>query len=143
MRWGMGGGMLLVMMAAPAAAQQASAPQGLEVTLTDALRRALLVQPAMVQAQGGVRSANAQMLANSGSFLPTVTVSGNTSRSGGSQIVGNQIVPAPARTSFSGTLSANLDLFTGFRRIASRRAADASQDAADAGLINQRYQVIL
>lgn len=137
MRWGMGGGMLLVVLAAPTAAQQ------VEVTLTDALQRALLVQPAMVQAQGGVRSANAQMLANSGSFLPTVSLSGNSSRSGGSQIVGNQIVPAPARTSFSGALSANLDLFTGFRRIASRRAADASQDAADAGLINQRYQVIL
>jgi outer membrane protein len=135
MRWVTG--VLMLLVAAPAAAQQ------VEVTLSDAIQRALLVQPAMVQAQGGVRSANAQMLANSGSFLPTVNLSGSSSRSGGSQIVGNQIVPAPARTSFSGTLSANLDLFTGFRRIASRRAADASQDAADAGLINQRYQVVL
>ena len=135
MRWA--ASVLMLVLAGSAAAQQ------VEVTLPDALQRALLVQPAMVQAQGSVRTANAQMLANSGSFLPTVTVSGGSSRSGGSQIVGNQIVPAPARTSFSGTLQANLDLFTGFRRLASRRAADASQDAADAGLINQRYQVIL
>ena len=135
MRWVTG--VLLLVVATSAAAQQ------VEVTLPDALQRALRVQPAMVQAQGSVRTANAQMLANSGSFLPTVTVGGSSSRSGGSQIVGNQIVPAPARTSFSGSLSAQLDLFTGFRRIASRRAADASQDAADAGLINQRYQVIL
>jgi outer membrane protein len=135
MRWLTG--VLVLVMAAPAAAQQ------VEVTLPDALQRALLVQPAMVQAQGGVRTANAQMLANSGSFLPTVSLSGSSSRSGGSQIVGNQIVPAPARTSFSGALSANLDLFTGFRRIASRRVAAASQDAADAGLISGRYEVIL
>ncbi len=135
MRWVTG--VLPLIVATSAAAQQ------VEVTLPDALQRALRVQPAMVQAQGSVRTANAQMLANSGSFLPTVTVGGSSSRSGGSQIVGNQIVPAPARTSFSGNLSAQLDLFTGFRRIASRRAADASQDAADAGLINQRYQVIL
>src|SRR5216117_597887 len=141
MRWVTG--VLLLVVATSAAAQQASARQGLEVTLPDALQRALRVQPAMVQAQGSVRTAKAQMLANSGSFLPTVTVGGSSSRSGGSQIVGNQIVPAPARTSFSGSLSAQLDLFTGFRRLASRRAADASQDAADAGLINQRYQVIL
>lgn len=135
MRWVTG--VLILTVTSSAAAQQ------VEVTLTDALQRALLVQPDMVQAQGGVRTANAQMLANSGSFLPTVSLGGNSSRSGGSQIVGNQIVPAPARTSFSGTLSLNLDLFTGFRRIAARRAAGASQDAADAGLINQRYQVIL
>jgi outer membrane protein len=137
MRWVTG--ILVLAVAAPAG----GAAQQVEVALPDAIQRALLVQPAMVQAQGGVRSANAQMLANSGSFLPTVSLSGSSSRSGGSQIVGNQIIPAPARTSFSGTLSANLDLFTGFRRVAARRAADASQDAADAGLINQRYQVIL
>ncbi len=135
MRWA--ASVLILVAATSAAAQQ------VEVTLPDALQRALLVQPAMVQAQGSVRTANAQMLANSGSFLPTVNVSGGSSRSGGSQIVGNQIVPAPARTSFSGSLQANLDLFTGFRRLAFRRAADAAQDAAAAGLINQRYQVIL
>ena len=135
MRWVTG--VLILFVTSSAAAQQ------VEVTLPEALQRALLVQPGMVSAQGSVRSANAQKLANSGSFLPTVSVGGSSSRSGGSQIVGNQIVPAPARTSFSGNLSLNLDLFTGFRRVASRRAADASQDAADAGLINQRYQVIL
>src|SRR5882672_1354508 len=138
MRWVTG--ILVLAMAAPpaprpAAAQQASAPQGLEVTLSEAIQRALLVQPGMVQAQGGVRSANAQRLASNGAFLPTVGVGAGSSRSGGSQIVGNQIVPAPARTSFSGTISATLDLFTGFRRIAARRASGALVDAADAGLI--------
>jgi outer membrane protein TolC len=129
--------MLVVIMAAPAAAQQ------VEVTLPEAIRRALDVQPAMVSAQGGVRTANAQMLATNGSFLPSIFAGAGSSRSGGSQVVGNQIIGAPARTSFSGSLTANLDLFTGFRRIAARRAAGASQDAADATLISQRYLVIL
>ncbi len=143
MRWVTG--ILVLAMAAPpsAAAQQASAPQGLEVTLSEAIQRALLVQPGMVQAQGGVRTAAAQRLASNGAFLPAVGIGAGSSRSGGSQIVGNQIVPAPARTSFSGTISATLDLFTGFRRIAARRASGALVDAADAGLISQRYAVIL
>src|SRR6266540_7208266 len=143
MRWVTG--ILVLAMATPssAAAQQASAPQGLEVTLSEAIQRALLVQPGMVQAQGGVRTAAAQRLASNGAFLPAVGIGAGSSRSGGSQIVGNQIVPAPARTSFSGTISATLDLFTGFRRIAARRASGALVDAADAGLISQRYAVIL
>ena len=124
-------------------AASSAAAQRVQVTLPDALQRALLVQPAMVQAQGGVRTANAQRLVSNGAFLPTVSVGGNSSRSGGSQIVGNQIVPAPARTSFSGSLTAQWDLFLGFRRIAARRAAGALQDAAEAGLISQRYNVIL
>ena len=136
-------GILGMALAAPLAAQQAGTLAPLEVSLTDAIQRALQVQPAMVQAEGTVRNANASLLANTGSFLPSITLSGGSSRSGGTQIIGNQIVQAPARTSFSTTLSANLDLFTGFRRFAARRAANALQDAADAGLITQRYAVIL
>ncbi len=141
MRWVTG--IVALSMAIPAAAQQAQAPQHLEVTLPEAIRRALEVQPAMVSAEGGVRTANAQMLVNSGSFLPSIFAGASSSRSGGSQVVGNQIISAPARSRFSGSLSATLDLFTGFRRVAARRAAGASQDAADAGLIDQRYRVIL
>ena len=120
-----------------------TAGQPLQVTLADAVQRALQVQPTMVSAQGSVRNATAQRLTANGSFLPTVSLNGGSTRSGGSQLIGNQIVPSPARTNFTGTLSASLDLFTGFRRIANRSAAGAVQDAADAGLINQRYAVTL
>src|SRR5207244_9102618 len=44
-------------------------------------------------------------------------------------------------TSCTGSLAMNLDLFDGFRRFANRSAAAATQDAADAGFVNQRYQV--
>src|SRR5258705_13142749 len=98
MRWVTGGGLLMVIAASSAAAQR------VQVTLPHALQRALLGQPAMVQAQGGVRTANAQRLVSNGAFLPTVSGGGNPSRSGGSQILGNQIVPAPPPTRFPGAL---------------------------------------
>lgn len=136
--------MWLVAAATPARAQQPdTTTQSLQITLADAIQRALQVQPTMVSAEGSVRSANAQRLASNGAFLPSVALSGGSTRSGGSQVIGNQIVPSSARTNFTGGLSASLDLFTGFRRIALRSAAGAVQDAADAGLISQRYAVTL
>ena len=135
----------LVAAATPARAQQRdTTTQPLQITLPEAVQRALQVQPSMVSAEGNVRSANAQRLAANGAFLPTLSTSGGSSRSGGSQVVpGGGIAPFPARTNFTLTLAASWDLFTGFRRVASRSAAGASQDAADAGLINQRYQTTL
>ena len=135
----------LVAAATPARAQQQdTTTQPLQITLADAVQRALQVQPNMVTAEGNVRSANAQRLAANGAFLPTLSTSGGSARSGGSQVVpGGGIAPFPARTNFTLTLAASWDLFTGFRRVASRSAAGASQDAADAGLINQRYQTTL
>src|SRR6266540_3662243 len=100
-------------LAAPVAAQQAPAVERVEVTLAEAIHSALRVQPSMVQAAGGVRTAGALVRVTNGSFLPSVFASAGSSRSGGSQIVGNQVIGAPARSSFSGGISANLDLFTG------------------------------
>ena len=126
------------------AQQPDTTTQPLQITLPDAIQRALQVQPNMVTAEGNVRSANAQRLAANGAFLPTLSTSGGSLRAGGSQVVpGGGIAPFPARTNFTLTLGATWDLFTGFRRIASRSTAGASQDAADAGLINQRYQTTL
>ncbi len=130
--------------ATPARAQQQdTTTQPLQITLPDAIQRALQVQPLMVSAEGGVRSANAQRLAANGAFLPTVDLSGGSGRSGGTVLIGNQLQDQGWKTNFSGTLSASIDLFTGFRRLALRSAAGASQDAAEAGLINQRYQTTL
>jgi outer membrane protein TolC len=50
-------------------------------------------------------------------------------------------VTVPSNTSYSGSLGLSLDLFDGFQRLANKRAAAATEHAADAGLINQRYQV--
>ncbi|HEV8303774.1 MAG TPA: TolC family protein [Gemmatimonadales bacterium] len=132
-------GILALGLAVPAAAQQA------EVTLQEAITRALLVQPAMVQARGDQRNAGAALRASAGAFLPTVSSSGSASRAGGTRFNAqtNQIVTAPASTTFSGGLSASLEVFDGFRRFADRSASAATDDAAEAGVVNQRFQVTL
>lgn len=126
------------------------APTGLagqqaEVTLDEAVRRALQVQPAMVQARGDTRNAGATMRASLGSFLPSISLGGSSTRAGGTRFDPNRnlIVDLEATTTYSGNVSASLELFDGFRRFADRKASAASQNAADAGLVNQRFQVTL
>ena len=116
------------------------AGQQLEVTLTEAVRRALDVQPAVVQARGGVTNAGWQKRAAYGAFLPTVTIGSTAFRQNTPSIVNG--LPVDAGTyQYNTSLSASLDLFTGLRRVANYRNAAATEDAADAGLVNQRYQV--
>src|SRR5437764_662134 len=111
--------------------------------LTEAVRRALDVQPSIVQARGDVRTAGADQRSAAGAFLPTITASGSSNLASTSRYnaATGQIVTVPSNTSYSGSLGLSLDLFDGFQRLANKRAAAATEDAADAGLINQRYQV--
>ena len=115
----------------------------LQVTLQEAVRRALEVQPAIVQARGDQRNAGASQLAATGAFLPTITASGSSNLSSTNRYNPStgQIINAPSNTSYSGTLGLTLNLFDGFQRLASKRVASANEDAADAGFVNQRYQV--
>src|SRR6266446_1590236 len=131
--------LLVTLLAAPAAAQR------VEVTLQEAVRRALDVQPAMVQARGDQRNADWSMRASIGSYLPTISTNGSSQRNGGTRFNSNtgQIVTAPASTSFNGGLSANIELFDGFRRLADVRSSHATQNAAEAGVSNQLFQVTL
>jgi outer membrane protein TolC len=121
---------------APLAAQQ------LEVTLPEAVRRALDVQPAVVQARGGVTNAEWQKRAADGAFLPSVTFNSSAFRQNTGSI-GNGFGVSAGSYQYNTGLTASLDLFTGFRRLAQYRNANATEDAADAGLVNQRYQVTL
>jgi outer membrane protein TolC len=142
MRWVTG--ILALAMAVPAQGQQAPPPpQHLEVTLAEAIQRALLVQPAMVQALGADRSAGASQRSAVGAYLPNVSVNASTSKgnTGRTDVNTGQFIP-PAR-SYSGGISASVELFDGFRRLANLRGASATAAAADAGIVNQRYQVTL
>jgi outer membrane protein TolC len=128
--------LVLATLPAPAAAQQ------VEVTLTEAVRRALEVQPAIVQARGDQRNARAGQRSAFGAFLPTVSVGGSTTYgSQGSRFNSTSATIDTSKTSYTGSLAVSLDLFQGFRRLATMRAAAATLDAADAGLVNERYQV--
>jgi len=116
------------------------------VTLEEAIRLAQQVQPSVVQAQGTVRNAGAQVRAAYGQFLPNVNLStsaGNSFSEGVSRtdpVTGAVVSGNSSTTSVSMGISANVDLFTGFRRGADIRSARAQETAADALLVDARYQ---
>jgi outer membrane protein len=137
-----GAGLAAVVLAPAARAQRPS------VTLAEALRLAELVQPSVVQAQGQTHTASANVRSAKGAYLPSVSLSGSgteTYSGAGTRVdpTTNQIVGANWTGSAGGTLSASWDLFTGFRRRANLRAANASSQAAEAGLVDARYQLRL
>lgn len=143
MRWGL----LTILMAAPAAAvgQQPATAQ-VEVTLNEAIQRALQVQPAMVQARGEQRTAGADRRAAFGAFLPNVTALYTANRRWDSD--DNRIDPVtgqPVQPVYTHTpgLSVQLELFDGFRRFNTLKQRNASVDAAASGVVNQRFAAIL
>jgi outer membrane protein TolC len=138
-------GMVAVGCATTAAAQQAqqpAAPRQYEVTLKEAIERSLDVQPAMIQAQGDQRNAGASKRSAFGAFIPAVTVGASSSHRNNSGVDPQTGRPVPP-TSYSGNFSASLDLFDGFRRFANVKAASAGGTAAEAGVVNQRFQTTL
>ena len=123
--------------------------QEVAVTLADAIRRAERVQPDVIRATSAVRTAGAQRKTAWGAFLPTLSASSSASDffSEGAvrvdPVTGQLAGGNTTNRSISTSLSANIDLFTGFRRGAEIRAARASEDAADASLIDARFQQAL
>lgn len=126
---------------APLAAQA----QTRAVTLAEAIALAQKHDPNVVQAQGDVRTAAADVRVRYGSFLPSVSASAGGGRSFSEfQRVDprtGQLVGANSTTnSVNLQLGANIDLFTGFRRGADLSAAKAEQDRAEAALETRKWQ---
>jgi outer membrane protein TolC len=119
------------------------------VTLAEAIRLSERVQPDVVRAAADVRTAGALGRTAWGAFLPTVSASSSANDffSEGTvrvdPVTGQLTSGNSSNRSISTSLSANLDLFTGFRRGAEIRAARAGEDAADASLIDARFQQAL
>ena len=119
------------------------------VTLAEAIRRSARVQPDVIRAQGNVRAAGARTRSAWGSFLPTLSASSSASEffsEGASRIDPVTGLIASGNTSnrsLSTSLSASIDLFTGFRRGAELSAARAGESAADASLVDARFQQAL
>lgn len=137
-------GLVSASAASALAAQQPAPGAQLQVTLAEAVRRALDVQPAVVQARGDQRTAGADQRAAVGAFLPSITVGGSSNKASANRYNTStgQIVTVPSNTSYFGSLGVSLNLFDGFRRFATKSAAAAVADASDAGFVNQRAQVI-
>ena len=100
--------------------------QARSITLADAIRLSERVQPGVVRAAGTVTTAAAQRRSVMGSYLPSVTASSSASdfySEGPSRVdpvTGQVISGSTTNRSVSTSLSASMDLFTGFRRGADR-----------------------
>ncbi len=120
--------------------------QGRAVTLAEAIRLSERVQPAVVRAAGDLETAAAQRRSAWGAHLPTVTASSSANSffsEGASRIdpvTGQLVTGNTSNRSVSTSLSASVDLFTGFRRGAESRAARANQTSAEASLVDARFQ---
>jgi outer membrane protein TolC len=127
----------------PGAAQERA------VTLPDAIRLAERVQPAVVRARSDVETAAARPRNAWGAYLPSVSASSSASEffsEGAARIdpvTGQVLSGNSSNRSLSTSLSASVDLFTGFRRGAEMGAARASQSAAEASLVDARFQQAL
>ena len=126
--------------AAPLASQERS------VTLADAIKLAEQTQPRVIQAQANLMTADARVRTTRAAYLPNLSFSssGSNFHADGPARLNpntNEVVPGgTSSTSLNSSLSANVDLFTGFRRGADIGAARASSDAAAASLVDAKFQ---
>jgi outer membrane protein len=138
----LGAAVAALALALPMAAQ--SAPKA--VTLAEALRLSEKVQPSVVTAYGQVRSSEARTRAAKGAFLPSLSASSSGSRgySEGPQRVDpvtQQVVSGNSTSQSVGFgFSSQLTIFDGFRRNNDLKVARANEDAADASLVDARFQ---
>lgn len=140
----------LAAMALPARAQDSLpkrelVPAAQSVSLEDAIRMALVVRPAMVQAMSTARNADAQKRSAFGAYLPNLNASSGGTKSFQDAQTNSQGIPIPAssRTNYNVGLNASLNLFSGFKRRADDQAAKATVEAADAGLTDAEFQTSL
>jgi outer membrane protein len=107
------------------------------------------VQPDVIRAASAVRTASAQKRSAWGAFLPNLSATSSASdffSEGASRVdpvTGLLTSGNSTNRSVSTSISASMDLFTGFRRGAELRAARANETAADASLIDARFQQAL
>jgi outer membrane protein TolC len=119
------------------------------VTLADAIRLSERVQPSVVRAAGDIETAAAQRRSAWGSYLPTLSASSSASTfasEGPSRVdpvTGQLLSGNTSNRSLNTSLSASVDLFTGFRRGAEMSAARANQSAAEATFVDARFQQAL
>jgi outer membrane protein TolC len=120
-----------------AAAQQ-------QITLDDAVARALVRSPAMAQQQQSVDNAYLTQKTSWAAFLPTLSVSGGGSLRSANVLndVTGRIEPGSS-DSYSAGLNGSWTVFEGTRRFKEYEAAKSDVRAAEARYANQRYQVTL
>ena len=118
---------------------------GPRLSLETVVARTLANSPGMAGAQGAVRDAAALRRVTLGAYLPSVAL--NSSAGWTDQSLATTGVSGSALGStlnaYGAGLAASVDVFTGGRRGAQRSQAEAISQAADAGLVQQRYATVL
>jgi outer membrane protein TolC len=129
--------------ASPLAAQTADTTRP-TVTLEEAIALSLRSQPGVVQAEAAVDNAAARVRTAKGAWLPSLdlSASGNQNFSGvPSRVDPNTgLAVGSSSGSVNTSLRSSVTLFDGFQRSADTKSARASETAADASLVNARYQ---
>jgi len=120
------------------------------VTLPEALAMAARVNPALAAGKAAVTTARANRRVVTGEYLPSLGVASSAGRGttvqGGSSVTNGIPVSSSVRPlddTYGSGISAAVPVFTGGRRGAERRSADAQQVAADAGLTASEFDVLL
>jgi outer membrane protein len=140
----------ILLVAVPAAATAQVRPRSDSVAarpiaLADAVRLAQRNAPATVQARGQVATGTAALRSSYGAFLPNLSVSAGTSRLPGTERFDNEgrLLRTDAQWQYSDGLSANLELFSGFRRFSELRSARADIASAEANETLQDFNIAL
>jgi len=114
------------------------------VSMTEAIERALRASPQIVRGTGSVATAEWAERTALGAFLPSASMSSGTSKSSTTRFNPQTNTDVTgASNSYSAGLSMSYDVFTGGRRGAQRRRAEANTTSAEASLVEQRFNVIL
>lgn len=118
------------------------------ITLGQAIEMAWRNAPQMVQAQGRTRTAAAGVRSAYAQFLPSASVSANSTRQlpagARTRVENGQIVTVPSQPwSYNLGFNASVDLFSGGRRFNGVREARAQANAASADAVSQRFDTEL
>jgi len=126
------------------AAQQPAGDGARPVALDEAVRLAQRNAPAAVTARNALRTGAAAVRSAYGAYIPSISLSGSGSKSGGETFFQGKLVPYNGSPwSFSRGYAANLELFDGGRRWYNLKSAQAGVDAAEATETSQLYNVAL
>jgi outer membrane protein len=125
-------------MTAQPPAPDSEPPLGPRLPLETVIARTMAYSPTLASASGFLRTAQSAQRVAWGAYLPTVSASALAGRSnqGVASVATPDVGPQGA---YGGGVAASLPLFTGGFRGAVRREAAATAQAADAGLLLQRF----
>lgn len=132
-----------LLLLALASAAQAQTPAD-TLSLDEVVARALKASPEIVQAESSIANAQSAERVAFGNYLPSLSLSTNYGLASADRI--NQetnTIVSGSSDSYRAGLSAGLDVFTGGRRGAENRRANAVTEAAEATLIERKFAVTL